>query len=258
MILAAGRGTRLRPLGADVPKVLVPVRGVPMLERLRAYLARHGCTALALNTHHLADAVRTHLAGAAARAPRGAALPEPRLFHEPVLLGTGGALVNVAPFWGAAPLLVWNGDILAQVDPRALLAAHEAALDAAGQPPLATLVVQARPSDSHLLLDGAGLLCGLDSARRGRRRVLGTPRGPLRALGFDGISLLAPALRDSLPAGGTFDLIDALLEAVARGGRVATYDAADAFYGTTGSPEQLAELEAALAARPDVLADWTP
>jgi mannose-1-phosphate guanylyltransferase len=252
-ILAAGRGTRLAPPGAALPKVLVPVCGVPMLDRLRAFLARGGVEALALNTHHLAEAVRAHLAAAR---PGGLA---PRVFHEPELLGTGGALVNAAAFWGAAPLLVWNGDILADVPPRALLAAHEAPAQAPHAPaPLATLVVQARPSDSHLLVDAAGRLCGLDSARRGRTRRLGTPAGPVRALAFNGISVLAPGLRALLPPGGAFDLVDALLDAVAQGALVRTYDAGAAFYGSTGTPQQLAALEAALAAHPQVLTAWTP
>ncbi|HEX9842242.1 MAG TPA: sugar phosphate nucleotidyltransferase [bacterium] len=250
MILAAGRGTRLRPLTARRPKILVPVRGVPMLDRLRAYLGRHGVEALALNTHHLPAAVRAHLAALPTAAP---AAPPVRLFHEPALLGTGGALVNAAEFWGEAPLLVWNGDILADVDPRALAAAQARTPEA-----LATLVVQARPSDSHLLVDADGSVCGLDSARRGQRRVPGRPRAPLRALAFDGISLLAPALRPLLPPGGAFDLIDALLDVIAGGGRVCAHDAGAACYGTTGSPEQLAALEAALEANPDVLAAWTP
>ena len=254
MILGAGRGTRLRPLTDALPKILVPVCGVPMLDRLRAYLGRHGCEALALNTHHLPAAVRAHLQLSAP------GLPAPRLFHEPELLGTGGALVHAASFWGAAPLLVWNGDILAQVRPQELLAAHEAAPPAAA--PLATLVVQTRPSDSHLLVDAQGAVCGLDSARRGRHQVLGTPgtpvHEPVRALAFNGISLLAPALRDRMPAAGAFDLIDALLRAISEGGRVRAYDAGAAFYGTTGSTRQLAALEAGLAAHPALLAAWTP
>lgn len=252
MILAAGQGTRLRPLTEHTPKVLVPVAGVPMLERLRAWLGRHGVTDLALNTHYLAEAVRAHVADESGG-------PRLRLFHEPVLLGTGGALVNVADFWSKSPLLVWNGDILADVDPRALLAAHEASGEAPdGRAPLATLVVQARPSDSCLLVDAEGAVCGLDSRRRGTRRVLGRPREPVRALAFNGISLLEPSLRAHLPAGGAFDLVSALLQAIACGVPVRAWDAGAAFYGTTGSLEQLAALEAALAQNPDVLSAWTP
>ena len=259
MILAAGLGTRLRPLTETVPKILVPVAGIPLLDRLRAYLARGGVTAWALNTHHLPEAVTAHLATAPFATSRPAdALPAPRCFHEPVLLGTGGALVNAAPFWAADPLLVWNGDILAQVPPAAIAATHQAAGTRLGVAPLATLVVQARPSDSHLLVDADGRICGLDSARRGTRRVLGTPRDPLRALAFNGISYLEASLRKHMPAAGAFDLIDVLLDALAAGALVTAHDAGAAFYGTTGSLTQLRDLEAALLQAPDVLAAWTP
>ena len=267
MILAAGRGTRLRPLTDDVPKILVPVLGVPMLDRLRAFLGRCGVSPLAINTHHKAHAVRAHLRDAAE-----AGLPPARLFHEPALLGTGGALVHAAPFWGDDPLLVWNGDILCDLDPRHLLQAHRShggmggdigggkgggAKDSGG-PPLATLAVQQRQGDSHLLVDRDGTVCGIDSARRGIRRLAKTPAAAPRPMGFNGISMLAPELLRRLPRQGAFDIIDALLDAIADGGTVATLDVGAAFYGTTGSPEKLAKLERELSARPGLLAGWTP
>ncbi len=249
MILGAGAGTRLRPLTESVPKVLVPVLGVPMLDRLRAYLARHGVEALALNTHHLPAAVQGHLAAPHAGAR---ALLRPTLFHEPELLGTGGALVNAAAFWETAPLLVWNGDIVCGVDARTLARVH------AAEGALATLVVQRRESDSSLLVDAAGWVCGIDSVRRGVRRRVRRPEGALHPVSFCGVSLLAPAVRGHLPAGGAFDLISALLDAVAAGAPVRAWDATQAVYGTTGSPAQLAALEALLDAHPAVLAAWTP
>ena len=245
MILAAGHGTRLRPLTDTLPKVLVPVLGVPMLERLRCWLARGGVTRLAMNTHHRAGAVRAHLAAGEGR-------PLVRLFHEPALLGTGGALRNAAPCWEAEPLLVWNGDILADVAPRTLWEAH------AATGVLATLAVQAREHDSRLLVDAVGAVCGIDSARRGTRRVVGTPGEPLRPMAFLGISVLSPALRAHMPPGGAFGLIEVMLDAVAAGGAVRSWDVGAAFYGTTGTPQALVALEAGLLARPALLAAWTP
>lgn len=252
-ILAAGRGARLAPLTDAVPKILAPVLGVPMLERLRCWLLGHGVTALALNTHHLAEAVVGHLehSGGAAHAPR--------IFHEPSLLGTGGALVHAAAFWGGDPLLVWNGDILCDLDPRHLLQAHRSHGGiGGGGPPLATLAVRERQGDSHLLVDRDGTVCGIDSARRGIRRLAKTPAAEPRKMAFTGISILAPELPRRLPRQGAFDIIDALLDAIADGGTVATLDVGPAFYGTTGSPEKLAKLERGLSARPELLAAWTP
>lgn len=261
MLLAAGQGSRLRPLTAGLPKILVPVLGVAMLDRLVGHLARQGVDAFALNTHHLHAAVERHLAAARARG----GWPPIRLYHEPTLLGTGGGIANVADFWGEAPLLVWNGDILAEVDLAALRAACAAAPAGAAPGdaarPLATLVVQDRPGDSRLLVDGRGRLCGIDSRRRSDRRLLVEPAGALRALAFHGISLLAPAFRPHLARPGSFDLIEALLDAVAAGGWVSTFDAGaagagSAYFGTTGSLAELRRLEAVLLARPALLAAW--
>ena len=246
MILAAGRGTRLAPLTETVPKILAPVLGIPMLDRLRAWLGSHGVSSLAINTHHLPDAVAAHLAGEAS------SLLPVRIFHEPELLGTGGALVNAGPFWQADPLLVWNGDIVCGLDPRALMAEHTR------RGGLATLAVQERQSDSYLLVDEAGSVCGLDSARRGVRRLDKTPTGKVRPMAFNGISVLSPDFRRHMPSSGTFDLIDALLRAVESGGSVLAHDAGAAFYGTTGSLEKLRALEAGLEARPEILEGWTP
>ena len=245
-ILAAGRGSRLAPLTDALPKILAPVLDVPMLDRIRVYLAAHGVTALALNTHHLAESVEGHLAQG------GTSLPILRRFHEPELLGTGGALVNAAAFWGDDPLLVWNGDILCGLDPRILARAHQAHGAAA------TLVVQAREGDSHLLVDEAGLVCGLDSPRRGVTRMAASPAGALASLAFNGISILSPEIRTCFPSGGAFDLIDALLECIQAGKKVRADDAGDAFYGTTGSRKKLRKLEAELIKQPGLLAAWTP
>ncbi|MDH4248829.1 MAG: sugar phosphate nucleotidyltransferase [Deltaproteobacteria bacterium] len=244
MILGAGRGTRLLPLTLEIPKILAPVLGLPLLDRLVAWLTRAGAGPLALNTHHLAAAVRDHLTRR-----------EPRLtlFHEDSLLGTGGALRNAAAFWGGDALLVWNGDIVSAVSPETLLRAHQ---DRSG--PAATLLVQNRPTSSWLLVDSTGRVVGLDSPRRNSRRVERPPQGEARRMAFNGISVLSPVLRNHMPPEPVFDLIDVLLTAIAAGEEVWAHDAGEAFFGTTGNLEELAALERGLRERPELLARWTP
>jgi len=246
MILGAGRGTRLLPLTLEIPKILAPVLGVPMLDRLRAWLGHAGAGPLALNTHHLAQAVRDHL-------HRRQGLAVPVLFHEDTLLGTGGALRNIATFWGGDPLLVWNGDIVSAATPAELMNAHLARPGAA-----ATLLVQNRPTSSWLLVDDEQRVVGLDSPRRQVRRIARPPQGEPRRMAFNGISVLAPVLHAYMPPDPVFDLIDVLLTAIAAGENVWAFDAGDAFFGTTGNLEELAALEQGLRERPPLLSLWTP
>ncbi|HEX7928873.1 MAG TPA: nucleotidyltransferase family protein, partial [bacterium] len=147
-ILAAGKGTRLQPFTDKLPKVLVPVLGTAMLDRLVAGLKRHGAAPIALNTHHLANEVEAHVARTWGNGNT------PRRFHEPDLLGTGGALANAAAFWDA-PVLLWNGDILADVDVAKLWASHVATQADA------TMVVSDRSASSHLQVDDDGWMCGI-------------------------------------------------------------------------------------------------
>jgi len=245
-ILAAGKGTRLQPFTDKLPKVLVPVLGVPMLDRLVAGLTRHGATHLALNTHYLAPQVELHMVGKWDR--NGDA---PLRFHEPELLGTGGALANALPYWDE-PVLLWNGDILAEVDVQALWSAHRASgADA-------TMVVSGRTASSHLQVDGAGWMCGIHSPRRNDQRVVTRPGGMLRNMAYHGIAIFEPRLIRRMARPGPFDLIEALLEAIAGGARVGTFDVSGGYWGTTGSLAELQRLEQELQERPATLAWFTP
>jgi NDP-sugar pyrophosphorylase family protein len=248
LILAAGLGTRLRPLTDSVPKVLVPVLGVPILDRILAFLESSGLTEVAVNTHHLAAAVESHAA-----ALRRRFRVRIETFHEPQILGTGGAIPHLGAFWADEPLLVWNGDVLADVDLAALVSSHAASGAAA------TLILHDRPAErSCLLVDDGDRVVGIDSAARGGRRVLESPQGHPRPLAFTGISLLSPHLRPWLRRPAPFDLIDAVLDAIAAGESVRCSDLGSALWGTTGTREEWADLESALSARPDSLSRFTP
>jgi mannose-1-phosphate guanylyltransferase len=120
-LLAAGLGTRLRPLTASAPKCLLPIGGRPLLEYWLLLLARHGVTEVLLNLHHLPEAVRAYLAAA----------PTPgltvRTFHEPTLLGSAGTLwANRAWVAGAEDFLIAYADNLTNAHLGDLVAAHRA------------------------------------------------------------------------------------------------------------------------------------
>jgi MurNAc alpha-1-phosphate uridylyltransferase len=109
MILAAGRGERMRPITDTMPKPLIPVAGRSMLDRSMDRLTAHGVSNIVVNVHHLGQQIADHLAGRA------------RIIVEDRLLETGGSVKNALPLLGDGPFFVLNGDGLWRDGPRPLL-----------------------------------------------------------------------------------------------------------------------------------------
>lgn len=183
MILAAGLGTRLRPLTEVCPKPLVPVANQPVLARTIAYLSRHGTHRIVVNTHHHARRMARFLQDGD---PFG--LPV-EVRHEPSILGTGGGIRNVADFWGRGTLVVVNGDILTDIDLTAALQAHRTS------GATATLVLHHHPRFNQIRVDEDGTV----------RDIASEPL-PGR-LAFTGIHLLEPALLSWIPPKGYADIV---------------------------------------------------
>lgn len=200
MILAAGLGTRLRPLTDELPKPLVPVGERPAVAHVAARLAAAGIREAVLNTHHLAGAFG---------ADRLAGLPLAlRVLHEPALLGTAGGLANAAALLGEGDVVVWNGDILAEVDVAALVGSHRAS------GAVATLAVAPREDAPGTLgLDARGQVVRLRGARFGEE---------VSSADFLGIHVIGPELRATFPRPGCL-VDDGYLPALRRGARVATF-----------------------------------
>ena len=108
LILAAGFGTRLAPHTRTFPKALFPVGGIPVLGRMIALLKRAGCTAVAVNAHHLAHRIQSYLA------ENDFGMPV-TLSHEPEILGTAGAIRHLAHYWDDDPFIVVNADIVTDI-----------------------------------------------------------------------------------------------------------------------------------------------
>ena len=200
-VLAAGLGTRLRPLTDVLPKPLVPVFHKPLLTFALDSLMAAGVGSLALNTHHLPEAF-TEVFG---KEP-GYRERSLRFFHEPQLLDTGGGIRNARSALGEGTFFLYNGDILADLPLAGLLAAHRAS------GALATL----------LLRDGGGVANVRFDAARGEvldlRGELGIAEGDLTV--YSGIAVFEPAIFDWIPGSGPYSVIDALLEALRAGEKV--------------------------------------
>ena len=213
MILAAGLGTRLRPLTDVCPKPLVPVANRPVLAGTIAYLRRHGIRSIVVNTHHHARRMSEFL-----RQGQGFGVPV-ELRHEPSILGTGGGLRNVADFWGRDTLLAINGDILTDIDLGEALAFHRSS----GAP--ATLVLHRCPPFDQIVLDDAG-----------RVREIGSRARPGR-VAFTGIHFLEPAVRDWIPREGFSDIVSCYRRMIASGEPIAGYLADRPYWRDIGTRE---------------------
>ncbi len=226
LVLAAGLGTRLRPQTDRVPKPLFPVGGRPMLHRILSQLEAAGCEAAAVNTHHLADAVKQSVACFAGKMPV-------IVRHEPHLLGTGGAIRNLADFWDRRPFMVINADIVCDADLAAVYRFH------AGHHDPVTLVVVDYPDINSLRMDAAGCIVAL------RDQESGPLPDSLQRRTFTGIQVLDPLVLQFLPPGRFADSIEAFEKMQAAGHRLQTYEIHRADWIDAGTPQRYCRAAAA-------------
>ncbi len=190
MILAAGFGTRLRPLTLETPKPLVEVGGEPLIARTIRNLQAAGITEIVINLHHLGHRIREALG-------TGAQYGVELVYSEEAeILGSGGGIKLAEPHLRGGTFLVVNGDALMQPDYAELLAFHRA------RNALATMVL--RPDEDP---DKWGAI-EIDADQRIRQFVKKLPPVdvPLRRLMFTGVHVLEPAVFDYLPT--TFSSIN--------------------------------------------------
>jgi MurNAc alpha-1-phosphate uridylyltransferase len=228
MILAAGLGTRLRPLTEEVPKALVTVGGTPMLERIAHRLVGAGVDRLIINVHHHADQIRAFVE---ARDGFGV---DTRLVMEPGSpLETGGGLLNAREeFRRNAPFFLHNVDIICEADLEAMFRAHQAG------DPLATLAVSGRDSARMLRFDDAGLQARVDPAT-GAVEAERPQEGEARDLAFAGIHVVSPRIFDLMTERGAFSIIGPYLRLAGAGHRIEPYDMGKALWLEVGDPERL-------------------
>lgn len=232
MILAAGLGTRLRPLTDRIPKALVPVAGVPILERVARRLIAAGADRLVVNLHHHADAVRAFIDS------RNGFGVEVLYSHEPEEpLETGGGLALAAPLLRRDhAFFLHNVDVLSDLPLGALYGSHTRSRA------IATLAVMNRSTSRRLLFDRLGLLGRTDDAR-GLRLEVRDAVGPVRELAFAGVHVLDPAILDRLTERGAFSILDPYLRLAAAGEPIRPFEVDGCAWADIGSPERLAAAE---------------
>ncbi|MFP5235082.1 MAG: NDP-sugar synthase [Acidobacteriota bacterium] len=234
MILAAGLGTRLRPLTNDRPKALVEVAGRTLLEITLQRLRSAGVHEVIVNAHHFADQVQDYVARLSGLGMRI------EISREEELLDTGGGLKRAAWFFlennSNEPFLLHNVDVLSTIDVGAMMRFHR------DRGALATLAVQDRATSRYLLFDQDGLLCGRRPGRDGAAEMARAADG-VQPLAFAGIHVISPRIFDRLDESGAFSIIDCYLRLAAQGEPITAFRADGFYWRDLGKAESLAAAE---------------
>jgi len=239
MILAAGLGTRLRPLTNDRPKALVTIAGRTLLEITLSRLRSFGVSEVIVNAHHHVEMIVEYLK---AHDNFGMRIEVSR---EENLLDTGGGLKHAAHFFmdsagsNPDPFILHNVDVLSNIDLGRMVIFH------AKQQALATLAVQQRVTSRYLLFNEQGQLCGRrvmrDTEAESQPSQLVRPAQKLQALAFSGIHVLSPRIFAKMEEQGAFSIIDAYLHLASQGEMIVAFRADGCYWRDLGRPENLLE-----------------
>ncbi|MGB7556722.1 MAG: nucleotidyltransferase family protein [Candidatus Korobacteraceae bacterium] len=232
MILAAGLGTRLRPLTDDRPKALVQVAGRTMLEITLARLRSSAICEVIINVHHFADRVVEYLK---ANDNFGMRIEVSR---EEILLDTGGGLKKAAHFFlenvrgPDEPFILHNVDVVSTIDLGRMMQFH------LENRALATLAVRARKSSRYLLFDQRLQLCGRRSGNDGEAELV-RPSEAVQAQAFSGIHVVSPRLFSMMTEEGPFSIVDCYLRLAGVGEKILAFRADEYYWRDLGTPENL-------------------
>ncbi len=220
MILAAGLGTRLRPLTDDLPKPLLPLAGQPLLVWNLLLLRLYGVREVIINLHYLGDLIQAAIGDGARFGVRVS------YSHEPALLGTGGGIKQVEPFFEGAPFLVLNGDTVVDVDLGALMEFHR------NRNGLVTMVLRADPDAERWGPVALG-------PRQQVLRINGNGRaGPAEAIRmFAGVHVVHPRALRTLPSGKPSSIIEGYVAEILAGEAVYGYEMTG-YWSDVGTPER--------------------
>ncbi len=233
MILAAGIGSRLRPLTDRCPKALVEVGGMPMLEIVIRRLAAVGVREVIVNVFHQAERIAGFLQG------RGNFGIRVELSREEELLDTGGGLKQASWFFDDdRPFFLHNVDVLTDMDLAELRRFHDR------HPALATLAVQERKSSRSLLFGSDGTLRGWRSAAPPETRWVGPPDETAVPLAFTGIHVISPAIFPRLREEGAFPITRSYLRLASEGERIQAFRANGRYWADIGTAAKLAAARA--------------
>jgi len=231
MVLAAGLGTRLRPLTDDRPKALVEIAGRTLLEITLSRLRCLDIREVIINVHHFADRVIEYLK---ANDSFGMRIEVSR---EEVLLDTGGGLKKAAYFFlqdstrREEPLILHNVDVISTIDLRRMVEFHTE------NQALVTMAVQARDTSRYLLFDEQFRLCGRRSRDQNPEMV--RPAAQPQALAFCGVHVVSPRIFSMMSEDGVFPIVPCYLRLAAEGEKILAFRADEYYWRDLGRLDDL-------------------
>jgi NDP-sugar pyrophosphorylase family protein len=236
MILAAGLGTRLRPLTNDRPKALVEIGGRTLLEITLQRLRHFGVREVIINAHHFAEMMIEYLDE---HDDFGMNI---EISREDVLLDTGGGLKKAAHFflrdsgYPEEPFLLHNVDVISTIDLARILRFHT------DQRALATLAVQDRRTSRYLLFDRTLRLCGRKMDKEKNQTDSTSSAQSLSELAFCGVHVISPRLLSMITEEGIFSIIATYVRLAAQGERILGFRADGYYWRDLGKPENVAQV----------------
>jgi NDP-sugar pyrophosphorylase family protein len=232
MILAAGLGTRLRPLTDHRPKALVDIGGRTLLEITLSRLGAFGVREVIINVHHFAEMILDYLK---TNHNFGMRI---EISREEVLLDTGGGLKKAGWFFlggsnrSEEPFILHNVDVISTIDLRRMVQYHN------DNQAFATLAVQNRETSRYLLFDERLRLCGRQSGLDQKTESV-RASGQAQAMAFSGIHVVSPRLLGMMTEEGVFSIITSYLNLAAQGERILAFRADEYYWRDLGKPENV-------------------
>ena len=222
MILAAGFGKRLLPFTEYTPKALFPVGGRPLLDIIINNLQDSGCQAIIINTHHLYQKIDSFIAQQKYTIPVYTQ-------YEPVILGTGGAVKNVADFWDDNPFMVINSDIVTDIDLKKVYAFH------LNHSCLATMVLHDYSEFNTISVSEDNFITGINEPE------IKSASGYTKKLAFTGIQVLDPEVLGSIPDNIFSSSIDAYRNLLFEGEKIKGFISPTSYWKDIGTPARYQE-----------------
>ena len=230
IILAAGFGTRLKPITEKKPKALVEINGKTLLQLTIERFKLFGINDIIVNVHHFAQDVIDYL-----NINKNFGVNVSISNERDLLLDTGGGIKNASWFFDSdSPFFVHNVDIISGIDLKEFYKKH------VESKVLVSLAVRERESSRYLLFDKNDTLCGWKNVKTGEEIRARIPDGELHQLAFSGIQIMDPAIINYMPDEKVFSVIDLLLN-LAPNYLIKAYRHNDTFWIDVGKKENLTE-----------------